>query len=99
MVARIAQRLPLEHAELEGILAALVMRAAQPDNATKLHMALDLQPKTRRAANSEFLVALGQMDDALLARGRAVLDAMSDEEWDALLEDDEEPEAGGVSGA
>lgn len=90
MVARIAQRLPLEHAELEGILAALVMRAAQPDNATKLDMALDLQPKTRRAANAEFLASLGQLDDDLLARGRAVLDALSDEEWDALLEDDED---------
>lgn len=93
MVARIAQRLPLEHAELEGILAALVMRAAQPDNAIKLDMALDLQPKTRRAANSEFLVALGQMDDALLARGRAVLDALSDEEWADVIGPDEDDNA------
>jgi len=93
-LAALASQLPLETVEIEGLLTALVMHVGRPDVATKLRMAIDQMPKSRRAANDEFLAALDTLDASVLARGRAMLDAMSDEEWAALLEDDEETEGG-----
>ena len=47
-------------------------------------------PRSRRQANQDFLGALAEQGEALLARGRGVLEGVSDAEWDALLEDDED---------
>ena len=85
--------------QLNGIRAQLLIRSAQPDGATKLELALDQMPRSRRDTNSEFLAQMDALGESVLARGRGVLEGMSDEEWGALLEDDEEPEAGAVSGA
>lgn len=83
----------LSRADAEGLLSGALINAVAPDNATKLSMALDGFPKTRRAANSEFLAQMDTLDDALLARGRAVLDALSDEEWADVIGPDEDDNA------
>lgn len=89
-----ARRMGFTVEQLNGIRAQLLMRSAQPDGATKLELALDQMPRSRRQANRDFLAAIAEQGEALLARGRGVLEAMSDAEWDALLEDDEDEVSG-----
>lgn len=85
-----ARRMGFTVEQLNGIRAQLLIRSAQPDGATKLDMALAQMPRERRQASREFLAAMAEQGQALMARGRGVLEALSDEDWAEIVgpEDD-----------
>lgn len=77
----------LSQPEVDGLHDALLMRVAQPDLATKLRLSIAMLPQTQTDTIDAFVgeaVAIGQ---DTLQRGRAELDALSDDEWEALVQD------------
>jgi len=74
-------------AELEGLRDVLMNRARKPNAAEKLSMAINTMPKDQRDILAESLSELDAITDKVAARGRAALEAMSDDEWDALVDE------------
>lgn len=63
-ITLIAQRAGLSHAEVEGILQALLVLIAQPDGAGKLEMAVQMLPAYQRQAAREFVAVMTQQEMA-----------------------------------
>lgn len=83
----------LSDAEIEGVRLYLLGRAAQLDGGQKLAVAIDLLPAGQAATVGEFLTALGDLGKGVLARGASALNAISDDEWEAMLGEGGEDDA------
>lgn len=65
--------------------AALLMRTAQPDNATKLKIAISLMPQRQMVSVSAFMDEMTALRMNTMQRGQTALLAMTDEEWEGLF--------------
>ncbi len=72
--------------EIEGIRAALLYRAVAPDNTTKLSMVISLMPAQQVVSVQAFMDDITTLRLNMMQRGQTALLAMSDEEWNAMLE-------------
>lgn len=81
-----AQARGLTATEAEALRLYLVDRAAQMDGATRLEMAKRLLPPDEQATIDRFLVEAQALRRQALERGIAELNAMSDEEWERLVD-------------
>jgi hypothetical protein len=72
--------------EVDGLRMALLYRAAAPDNATKLRMAIDLMPDAQTVNARVFMDELTAQRLDGMQRGQTALLAMTDEEWEALFD-------------
>jgi hypothetical protein len=75
---------------MEGVQTALLTNAVPLTLAQRLQIALDQLPADHREGADEFLASLSAMGREVLQRGSGVLEAMSDEEWDALFNEERE---------
>ena len=75
--------------EVEGLRDVLMTRAQKPNAADKLRMAIDVLPKDQRESMTEFVGEMDGITDRIGQRGRAALEAISDDEWAALVEGNE----------
>jgi len=80
-------------AEVEGVRLALLTRAAMLDGAQKLALAIDMMPDGQAVTVGEFLSAMGNLGRGVMARGAAGLNAISDEEWEQMLDEGGEDDA------
>ncbi len=80
-----AKQAGLSDAEVEGVRLFLLGRAAQLDGAHKLAVAIDLMPAAQAETVGEFLTALGEMGKGIMARGASALNAISDDEWESMI--------------
>lgn len=87
-----ARALGLSPAGVEGVRAALLMRTASLDLATKLDMAITLLPDGARGASRAFVGQVADLSATRLASGRALLEALPDAEWDAIFDEQDEGE-------
>lgn len=86
----------LSQYEIDGLHMALLYRAAAPDNATKLRMAVDLMPSQRAESVRVFVDDVTALRVDQLQRGQTALLAMSDDEWEGLFDGKGAP-AGGLT--
>lgn len=75
----------LESSEVEGLRAALLMRTAKPGNTNKLRLSVELLPETQKVSVDDYLAEVGALERTRLTRGRAQLDALSDDEWEQIV--------------
>ena len=88
-----AQLAGMEPAEIEGLRAALLMRAAQPGNTDKLAISINMLPTAQAESVKTFLDDLDVTRKQGLQNAKADLMSMSDAEWQALVN-----EANGTEG-
>jgi hypothetical protein len=82
-----ARQAGLEPAEIEGLRSALLMRTAQPSNVDKLALSVSMLPTSQAASVETFISDLDAMRKQQLASAKADLMSMSDEEWQALVDE------------
>lgn len=80
-----ARRLGMEPSQIDGLRATLYKRSANLDAEASLTLAVQAMEPALKAAVDEFLGAQQEAHAALMQRGRATLEALSDAEWDAII--------------
>jgi len=77
----------LEPAEIEGLRSALLMRAAKPSNVDKLAISVNTLPTAQMESVNAFVGELDAMRKKQLSAAKADLMSMSDDEWQALVDE------------
>lgn len=75
----------LDSQAARGLEMMLLARTAQPGNGEKLRLAIEQLPDAQSESVQELVDGLNRQGRSVLARGRAALEALSDDEWDALV--------------
>lgn len=75
----------LDADEIEALEWVLIDAAANLDGATRLDLALSLADEPELQAADTFLVEVAAQRRAAITRGVAELNAISDEEWERLI--------------
>lgn len=76
----------MSEAEIEGLRDVLLNKSVDLDIGERLRMAINALPKAQRDNINEFVEASAARTERIVSRGRAALEALSDEEWDALVD-------------
>lgn len=82
IVARNAGLTPVEAAALRE---TLIMRALQPELADKLGMAIERLPAAQTRSMASFVEQSRALHHDIMTRGAADLNAMTDEDWEELI--------------
>ena len=75
----------LDADELSAVEETLLNRAADLSGAERMDMALSLIDETEARAADRFMVEVAGQRKAAIARGTAALKAMTDKEWEGLI--------------
>jgi hypothetical protein len=75
----------LEAAELGALKEWLVMRSAEPNAQVKLQLAVYSLPETQRQNADQFVAESQAVTAGVMRRGIAEIDAMTDDEWEWML--------------